>query len=39
VLSWNHFYCHRTRALLNIQETATLRMRQTELSLFWQERC
>jgi hypothetical protein len=39
VLSWNHFYCKGTTALFHNQETAPLRMRQTELSLSWQDRC
>jgi hypothetical protein len=39
VLSWNNFYCQGTTALFSKQQTATLRMRQTELSLSWQEIC
>jgi hypothetical protein len=33
VLSWNNFYCQGTTALFHNQETAPLRMSQTEFSL------
>jgi hypothetical protein len=39
VLSWNIFYCQGTKTLFRNQEIAPLRMRQTELSLSWQESC
>jgi hypothetical protein len=39
VLYWNNFYCQGTKALFNNQETLPLRMRQTELSLSWQDWC
>jgi hypothetical protein len=38
VLFWNNFYCQGTRALFHNQETAPLRMRQTDLSPSWQYR-
>jgi hypothetical protein len=34
VLSWNLFYCQGTTALYHNQETAPLRMRQTEFALY-----
>jgi hypothetical protein len=39
VLSWNYFYGQGTTGLFHNQETARLRMRQTELLLSWQGRC
>jgi hypothetical protein len=39
VLSWNNFYCQGPTALFHNQETASLRMRQTELSLSLQDWC
>jgi hypothetical protein len=39
VFSWNNFYCQWTTALFRNQETAPLHMRQTEVSLSWQEIC
>jgi hypothetical protein len=38
VLSWNISYCQGTRALFHNQESARLRMLQTELSFSWQDR-
>jgi hypothetical protein len=38
VLSWNNFYRQGPTALFHNQKTASLRMRQNELSLSWQDR-
>jgi hypothetical protein len=38
-ISWNYFYCHGPTALFHNQEIAPLHMRQTELSLSWQDKC
>jgi hypothetical protein len=39
VLSWKNFFCQGTTALFHNKETGPLRMRQTELSLSWQDKC
>jgi hypothetical protein len=39
VLSWNHFYCLGNTAMFYNQETASLLMLQTDLSLSLQDWC